>query len=184
MKLSRCKSGHYYDTTKHSLCPYCSIDINLESKKTLPLGNQSLDTKTLPNEEVNIETEEKTIGMYHKTIGIDPVVGWLVCIEGTDKGRDYRIRSGRNFVGRSEKMDINIAGDRSISRERHAIIIYDPKKDIFLIDPGDSREMVYLNNEGVYSATIIKSYDMIELGESKLLFIPLCGGDFKWEENQ
>ncbi len=51
--------------------------------------------------------------------GIDAVVGWLVCVHGRNRGRDYRIRSENNTVGRSENMDICISGDDLISRERH-----------------------------------------------------------------
>lgn len=202
MKLERCNNGHYYDKSKHSTCPHCGIDIELDIQKTKSLKNDNSDNvdKTQPrfenhkessnnesnnntnyNTNSNIDSENKTIGLYHKSIGIDPVVGWLVCIEGIEKGRDYRIRSGRNFIGRSEKMDINIAGDRGISRERHAVIIYDAKKNKYLINPGDSREMVYVNDDGVYNAIELKINDIIELGETKLIFIPLCGSEFKWD---
>ena len=35
----------------------------------------------------------------------DPVVEWLVCIDGPEKGRDYRIRSGNNYIGRSQDIE-------------------------------------------------------------------------------
>ena len=44
--------------------------------------------------------EGRTVGLIRKRTGLDPVVGWLVCIAGPDKGRDYRIHSERNFLGR------------------------------------------------------------------------------------
>ncbi|WP_424766536.1 hypothetical protein [Paenibacillus sp. sgz302251] len=30
--------------------------------------------------------------------GIDPVVGWLVCVEGPHKGNDFRLHSERNLL--------------------------------------------------------------------------------------
>lgn len=42
----------------------------------------------------------QTIALVQKEMGIDPVVGWLVCISGAEKGRDYRIHSDNNFIGR------------------------------------------------------------------------------------
>src|SRR5665647_2810493 len=87
--------------------------------------------------------EGRTVAVDMKKAGIDPVVGWLVCIKGPSRGRDYRIRSGRNGIGRSEAMDVQIAGDDTVSRENHAFLVYEPRKRIFSIRPGDGRGLVY-----------------------------------------
>jgi hypothetical protein len=123
----------------------------------------------------------KTIGYYHQKIGIDPVVGWLVCTEGGDRGRDYRLHSEKNFIGRSENMDVCIRGDETISRENHAIISFNPKNNTFKLQPGDGRGLVYLNEEDIDVPTQIKAYDVIEVGQTKLIFVPFCGENFKWE---
>ena len=41
--------------------------------------------------------------------------------------------------------------------------------------------MVYLNGEEVDSPQTLKGGDKIELGQTTLMFVPLCGGDFSWE---
>jgi hypothetical protein len=60
-----------------------------------------------------------TIGIFQKHTGMDPVVGWLVCIKGTNKGRDYRLHSDLNKLGRAPNMDVCIEGDEAIARENH-----------------------------------------------------------------
>lgn len=50
--------------------------------------------------------------------------------------------------------------------------------------PGDASGLAYLNNEAVYTPTELSAYDVIQLGRSKFLFIPLCGVHFEWENNQ
>ena len=122
----------------------------------------------------------KTVAIMKKEKGIDPVVGWVVCIEGPAKGQDYRIKSERNFIGRDSSMDIAITGDNSISRENHAIISYNPKNSSFRLIPGESHGLVYLNDEDVYMPAELKKGDIIELGQTKLIFIPLCEGGFTW----
>jgi len=112
---------------------------------------------------------------------IDPVTGWLVCIEGPQMGRDYRIMAEKNFIGRAEDMHIQILGDNRIARRNHAIIAYDPVKRNTLILPGESSGLAYHNNEAVYTPTELHVYDIIQLGNSKFLFIPLCGEHFEWE---
>jgi pSer/pThr/pTyr-binding forkhead associated (FHA) protein len=128
--------------------------------------------------------EGRTIAVDMKKAGIDPVVGWLVCVKGPSRGRDYRIRSGRNGIGRSDAMDVPIAGDDTVSRENHAFLVYEPRKRSFSIRPGDGRGLVYLNGEEVIQASDIKNYDVIELGETQLLFVPLCGEKFHWDQGK
>jgi hypothetical protein len=122
-----------------------------------------------------------TVAMVRKKMGIDPVVGWLVCVEGPEKGRDYRIRSERNGIGRGADMAICIQGDEAISRENHAYISFNPRKASFRIAPGDSRGMTYLNGEEVDVPMPLKPYDRIELGQTHLLFVPFCSESFNWE---
>lgn len=124
---------------------------------------------------------ENTVGYIEKKKGFEPAVGWLVCIEGSEKGRDYRLKPEKNFIGRSSDMDVVISGDEGISRECHATVSYNPKKNAFKIYTGEkSRRLVYLNDEEVTGALDLKDRDIIELGHTKLMFVALCGGEFSW----
>ncbi len=111
---------------------------------------------------------------------IDPIVGWLVCVKGCNFGRDYRVLSERNRVGRDSQMEICIEGDRRISRDTHAIITYEPRHNRFWLSPGLARGVVYLNGQLLGATAPLKAYDTIELGETGLQFIPFCGERFKW----
>nr|WP_321397059.1 FHA domain-containing protein [uncultured Desulfobacter sp.] len=194
MSMKRCENGHYYDSEKHSTCPYCGVS-DVEIGKTRPqkeefsaldgLAGQQEERRThrpgqppmRPNDEAH------TVGFFRKKTGIDPVVGWLICTEGPDRGRDYRIRSEKNFIGRSQSMNICIQNDESVSRDNHASVSYNPKKKSFKIHPGTSRGLVYLNDEDVDMPTELSAYDVIELGQTKLIFIPFCGEKFQWEND-
>jgi len=125
--------------------------------------------------------DDVTVALSSKSIGIDPVCGWLVCVDGPDKGRDYRIKSERNFIGRSSNQDIVISGDDTISRENHASITQDPKTLVFTINTGSGRGLVYLNESVVETPQTLAIYDQIEIGDSKLIFIPFTTDKFKWE---
>lgn len=110
----------------------------------------------------------------------DPVVGWLVCLEGPDRGRDFRLHGEKNFIGRSPLMDVCVAGDDTVSREKHGVVIFDPKKQLFWILPGDSSGLVYLNGEIVHAPAQINCDDVIEIGQTKLVLIPFCGDKYSW----
>ena len=124
----------------------------------------------------------KTVGMMQEQMGFDPVVGWLACVEGPSRGKSYTIRGGINAIGRGDRMDITITGDRTISMENHAKISYSDRNNRFNLLPGDGRNIVYLNGEEVFAATPLSAYDLIDFGETKLLFVPLCGERFTWKK--
>ncbi|GEN36401.1 FHA domain-containing protein [Aneurinibacillus danicus] len=171
MSLARCANGHMFSTRKHgSTCPYCNIVV----EPVLKNENRKV---------MAMDEDEKTMPYLGEVEGIEPVTGWLVCIEGPQIGQDYRIMAEKNFIGRAEEMHIRIIGDNTISRRNHAVIVYDPKKRNFFLLPGDASGLAYHNNEAVYSPVELTAYDVIQLGRSKFIFIPLCGSHFEWENN-
>ncbi len=187
MGIIQCSKGHFYDSETNASCPYCKGgESGVGVTKPLPVKEVGKTQALVQSEAVvsiagSPEDKGKTVALMKRAMGIDPVVGWLVCTHGADKGRDYRIRGQRNFIGRSETMDICIRGDETISRENHTIISYNPKNNGFKIAPGDSKGITYLNDEEVLMPMSLSAYDVIEIGTSKLTFIPLCGERFKWE---
>lgn len=116
--------------------------------------------------------------------GFTPVVGWLVCVDGPAEGTDYRIRAGYNYIGRGENMDICILGDNSIGRERHAMIAYDPQEKIYFFGPADGRSIVRKNDKMVMVPTELAAYDVVRIGSTKLMFVPLCGEHFNWKDEK
>lgn len=197
MEMKKCFNGHYYDASIYPACPYCDKQDGatmpvtppvsaMDDERTLPIGYQSApaaDTRmTSPSYEapVNNDDDERTVPIFHKEMGVDPVVGWLVCINNSQKGRDYRIHSDNNYIGRSERMDVCIRGDETISRENHAIVSYDTVDNIYYFSPGDGRSIVRVNEKAVFATVELKAYDVITVGKTDLLFIPLCTDKFDW----
>lgn len=201
MDMKRCPQGHFYDAAKTAACPYCAgsdkqnraivldsstypqtKDLNPEEDvlKTRPIQDTGIPVTRPLNDPRQKEKENKTVAVVYKEIGMDPVTGWLVCIDGPSKGKDYRLHSAKNLIGRSEKMDVCLTGDDTVSRDVHAIVSYEPRKGVFRIYQGESKGLVYLNGEEVINPVELKAYDCIEVGKTKLLFIPFCGENFKW----
>lgn len=186
--MQRCPQGHYYDAARYSRCPACGIpDLAVQSTR----GRADLEVASPIDDNAKTRGfdqparigagEGRTVGLIRKRTGLDPVVGWLVCIAGPDKGRDYRIHSERNFIGRDPSMDICISGDDTISRSKHAILSFNPDQNRFKILPGESRGIAYCNGEEVDSPRELHSHDILKLGQTQLLFIPLCDDRFHWD---
>lgn len=81
-------------------------------------------------------------------------------------------------------MDITITGDMKLSAENHAKLSYSERNNRFNLIPGDGRNIIYLNGEEVFAPVPLKAYDLIDFGETKLLFVPLCGEHFTWKQEE
>ena len=137
-----------------------------------------------PGMGVSVAAAGKTVGMMQSQMGFDPVVGWLACVAGPSRGKSYTVRGGINAIGRSERMDIVVTGDLKISAENHAKISYSEKNNRFNLLPGEGRNIVYLNDEEVFAPMPLQAYDVIDFGETRLLFVPLCGERFTWKTEE
>jgi FHA domain-containing protein len=114
--------------------------------------------------------------------GFDPAVGWLVVLQGPGRGASLTIFEGMNTVGRDpgQRIPINF-GDGKISREAHFFLTFEPKKRTFHVNHGGKGNLVYLNGEVLLAPMLLKNGDVIEVGVTKLRFVPLCGEDFGWD---
>ena len=111
-----------------------------------------------------------------------PVVGWLVAISGAAKGADYRIHTGYNDIGRKYG-DIIIRDDKTISAEKDANVTYVEQTRKFYIAHVQGKNVLSVNDVPVIGgSTELKPYDIINIGSTKLLFIPLCGERFSWKD--
>ena len=115
---------------------------------------------------------------------LDPVVGWLVVLHGPGRGNARRLGYGQNSLGRdkSERVSLDF-GDPSISRSKHCFVLYEPRKRQFYLRPGDGANLTYLNGELLAEAKLLNATDVIEIGATKLRFVPLCSPDFDWEDS-
>lgn len=206
MNLTKCSNGHFYDADRYDSCPHCNgsgsnqvltvtenfsgglgqdtiADIDVVKKE----NTSSLEDviKNANNSTVSsITDDQKTIGFFSTGTPdtLEPVVGWLVCIKGKHYGEDFRLITGRNFVGRSPAMEVCLSGDNFISREKHLIIVFEPKQNTFIVQPGDSKELSYLNDNVILQTLELKAYDVLSMGNSKFLFVPFCTEDNNWSK--
>lgn len=148
----------------------------------LGAGGAPLPPPPMPGTAGTTPEEGRTVAYNDRMpTGVDPVVGWLVCVDGPERGRDYRLHAGRNFVGRSPQMHVALTGDATVSREKHCVIVYDPRANIFRVAPGESASLTYRNGESVDVPVPLTPYDRIEVGKTTLLFLPLCSDRFSWD---
>ena len=169
MSIIKCKNGHFFDKRKYEECPFCKNRCTDISRME----------ETIWVNQIEQVDNDVTVGIYSDFKGNDFVTGWIVCVEGPDKGRDYRLHSGYNRIGRNMSLDINPVNDLKVSNACHCSIVYESRKNQFYFVP-ESGNISYLNNKLEETVQILKSGDCLQLGSSEFEFIAFCRGERKW----
>jgi hypothetical protein len=157
---------------------------------------------------VRIEPTERLREGSSPLKGFDPVIGWLVCTRGRERGRSYELHGGQRgeiVLGRDPQWDVFLQ-DESITRKRAAKITFDGRDSSFAVtsidddvtlfsavptapqpDRGSGDWRIIGSNSGsqgdssvgvrVRTDHPLKPRDEIEIGEARLMFIPL---EFDW----
>ncbi|EDY17349.1 Forkhead-associated protein [Chthoniobacter flavus Ellin428] len=114
----------------------------------------------------------------------DPVVGWLVIVRGPGRGNAVRLGYGWNSIGRdaSQRACLDF-GDSQISRLNHAKLLYDPRGRKFTLTLGEGTNPTYLRDEALLGPTQLQNGDRMQMGDTELLFVALCGETFDWQDN-
>ncbi len=203
MAMQQCPNGHLYDDEKNSHCPYCSgnsgvnVTMPLDAPnpvemfpQTAPIDSQQqyADSSAAQNSvppTVPVGTQYAATTYKEDIVndkGIVEVRGWLVCLEGSKRGTDFKIHAEKNSIGRGPENDVNLDFDSSISKGVNAIITYDNRNNKFYLYQSVSKNNIYFNNQLLLNPVELKDYDVLEIGETKMIFRSLCNDGFKWEK--
>lgn len=201
VKMVLCPNGHYYNAAIHQRCPQCASAASggfIPTQDPHAAGSQgnfgpTIDphnarpqggigsTTPAGGTEYGSTVPGDDLGSGSSSPAADPVVGWLVCVEGPNRGRDYRIHAGYNYIGR-ESGDIRLQEDMQISRQHHAMIAYDSGDHTYYFGPSGGRNLVRVNGKTVLNAQAVYNYDVLSIGAGRYLFVALCGSHFGWNE--
>ena len=115
----------------------------------------------------------------------DPVVGWLVVVEGPGKGQTLQLGYGSNPLGRGATDRVKLDfGDDQISRNGHAVVTYDPRGRKFYVQHGGGTNLTYLGDQPVLAPAELPALGHIGIGNTILRFVPLCGAEFDWQDTE
>lgn len=188
MSIVQCPNGHFYNNETFKQCPICSgvgstiPDVAIAAAGTVLPGGQSLNEDDGPTVLLQADDEAKTVAMYDsQEYSIEPVTGWLVCCEGAERGRDFRLGGGINSIGKGGNNRISLKEDTIPEGEVAAMLAFAERKRSFLISiPVDSQIEVQINGEPLSSQTLLQPRDELRIGNTLLRFIPFCDDNFIW----
>lgn len=208
-ELRTCENGHYYDPDIYPSCPYCTnVSVGVDRSYTASPRYQSETHYTPATGFGNIPTEpvvapaptaapEKAnyttfVSMLDQdkseNAKVDDskfVVGWLAVIEGPYRGKSFEIHNGYTDIGRTEG-DIVLSLDSQISASKNVSTVYDAKNNCFFVYAGISRNLVYINGRALIAggSCELEPYSSIQIGGTKMLFVPFCSNRFNWRDGE
>lgn len=107
------------------------------------------------------------------------VVGWLVVIAGPGRGEILPLGYGVNDMGRDASARIRLDfGDAAIASENQAAIIYTMRSRRFYLQSVAAG--TWLNGRLVQESVELKGGETLQVGQTHLRFVPLCGPAFDW----
>jgi hypothetical protein len=162
-----CNNGHQMEDS-WEVCPYCQRTGYQSPRGTASLAKTRLESDALPQTNVAppLAGPRKTV-LLSDAIRKTALVGWVVVMDGDQKGEDFRIRDGQNIIGSAPDSDI-VLTDRTVS-SKHASIRYKDGK--FFLSDLDSSNGTYINGLDECVARIeLADSDMLRLGAVTLKF--------------
>jgi len=188
MEMTQCSIGHFYDSDEYSTCPFCSssmprLDFDTES---------NFDKMAFQREFEKRKSQAQTAGVFSQSgravFSSSPasasqekcVVGWLVILDGANRGKSFELFEGKNTIGRSSQNLVCLTNDSHVSRMA-ASVVYDSRSCTFFCvpDPGASC-VTSINDQPLMNHSLLQKKDIISIGKTKLMFIPFCSRDFHW----
>ena len=109
----------------------------------------------------------------------DYVAGWLVGIEGSTKGMDYRIVQGFNRMVIASNGKIEVKGVAAAADRAMVLIVYDNRKNQFFVLP--QQDEIQLNGTQIQSSTELHSGNEIEFLQEKFEFVAFCREGRVWK---
>lgn len=158
-----CNNGHQMDDS-WTECPYC-VRTGYRIASTPDAGKTRPDmSETRPDEKPVFDGAQTVLLSAVKRA---PVVGWLVVIQGPQKGEDFRLREGKNTLGKSPDCEVCLQ-DQTVSG-KHASISYKEGK-FFLTDLDSTNGTCVNETSEAVSRVELNDGDVIYVGETALKF--------------
>ncbi|MCR5105632.1 MAG: hypothetical protein K6B68_14450 [Eubacterium sp.] len=194
MNVTKCVNGHYYDSDRFGQCPHCNEQINNnEPAVRIKLPNMNVGVGKTPITRQGTEDVGETIPYLDMDFAETMlkmqdsnnapamtrtykqeeqpqaaerlIMGWLVGIEGEDRGKFYPIYNEINYI----------AG---------VCVVFNEKLYRIFIDLPGSSTSVDLNSRKLVENEYIYHHDKVRFKGNTYLVVEVCREGFTWKKEE
>lgn len=163
MNLIKCELGHIYDAEKFRSCPHCyHTNMTVEDEEDA-MGEFQAEQDT----QQASEADQQRFYVLHRR----RTMGMLVCVAGQMAGEAFVLKEGENVIGRGANMDVALIYEDTISRQQHAMLVWDARQQAFMLQYDESRQDVWINENSVPSGSVVADRDVLRLGTCELILV-------------
>ena len=158
-----CNNGHQMEDSWDT-CPYCQrTGFQSPAGSAANLAKTRLEFDPAPSGSPAAAARKTVLLAGGRPKG--ELAGWVVIMDGDQKGEDFRIREGQNSLGSNPENDV-LVKDSAVSG-KHAVLRCRDKK--FLLTDLDSSNGTFLNESpDPISMEELHDNDMIRIGGTTL----------------
>jgi hypothetical protein len=163
-----CENGHQMEDS-WSVCPYCQRTGFVTPG--LPAGAEKTRLERPGPAGAQPAAAAPAVDL-RKTVLLSaakrpPVVGWLVALDGPQKGEDFRLKEGQNTIGADDSSDVKLRGEGVSAR--HASLRY--KDGVYSLTDLDSTNGTFLNDGAkTIAREELKDNDVVRIGDISFKF--------------
>lgn len=158
-----CSNGHVLDDS-WDICPYCQRS---GYQSTAATAKTRLEVESIIAPKAGIAPAARKTVLLSDRKPKRELVGWLVAIDGDQKGEDFRVRDGQNIIGSGADSDV-VLRDESVSG-KHASVRYKDAK--FSLTDLDSTNGTFLNGRtDPIAREELNDNDLVRIGAVTLKF--------------
>lgn len=159
-----CSNGHQMEDS-WDICPYCQRTGYQSTGAGAAKTRLEVDSIIAPKTAA-APAARKTVLLSDRQPKRD-LVGWLVSLDGEQKGEDFRVRDGQNTIGSAPDSDI-VLRDETISA-KHASLRHKDNK--FFLTDLDSTNGTFLNHAAeAIAREELRDNDLVRIGAVTLKF--------------
>lgn len=198
-KIVLCSQNHVYDAAIDTECPYCrkiaegqkKLDQMIHHDQNGQNARQQeentghtelLDRRGIPYEEDDGDTDTTELIIpaekSRKASDAGKVIGWLVCVAGTRRGRSFQVLEGVNYL--CAHSDAVVSG-RSPGNpyELAALLSRQEKTGEYILSPC-SQTGFLVNEFPVVKPQVLQSYSSVQWDSEEYIFVSFVGKQFEW----
>jgi Inner membrane component of T3SS, cytoplasmic domain len=169
-----CSNGHQMEE-EWPICPYCqragfqrtNIVQGADKTRLESSGESASSAVTASSNAVTAALPDVRKTVVLASLQRQPVVGWLVAMNGRYAGQDFRLRDGQNFIGSNPGLEVTI--DEPAISAKHASVRY--REGVFSLTDLDSTNGTFVNDNPEPVARIeLRDNDVVRVGDVFLKF--------------
>jgi hypothetical protein len=140
---------------------------------------RALDEMVLDLKPKSIKVPQKATPKRRNPSQPSLVVGWLVALAGSDRGKSFRLTNSKNTIGSGDGCSVLLT-EEALDETPVAAVLFDDTDQSFYLINGMGKNLVRVNGALLRDSVVLKEGSTVTIEKTQLILVPLCSERFNW----